>query len=145
MPLQLTLYQAATDDLAPSPTAQAAPPWARYLSGVDGQWVGGGGFTDAPRDGEVEIGYFTLPNHQRQGHGRATAAALLAIAHHANPRLAVVATTLRSPVETPESPSAIASARILSSLGFCRAGALIDADGTPVWRWRNTPKTGPPR
>src|SRR3712207_7923797 len=41
------------------------------------------GFKSRPRDGRVEIAYFTFPEHQRKGIGRQMAAALVEIACHA--------------------------------------------------------------
>lgn len=140
--------------------AQARPlarppstPWVRYLALSGAEILGGGGFAGPPLAGTVEIGYFTLPGQQRQGHGRRTAAALLQLVHQADPGLAVIAHTRREakPAAAPDAagrpsqpglaeadpPSAdrCASARILRSLGFGPPRAAHDAELGPVWRW----------
>ncbi len=128
-------------DARARPLAQApGTPWTGYLSLADGRLVGGGGFAALPRDGEVEIGYFTLPGWQRQGHGRRTAAALMDIARSADPRLTVVAHTARS---APTEADGSASARILRSLGFGAALPMQDAEAGPVWRWTAPPDFAP--
>ena len=127
-------------DAQARPLAKAGTPWTGYLSLADGRLVGGGGFAAAPRDGEVEIGYFTLPGWQRRGHGRRTAAALLAIARKTDSRLTVIAHTARS---TTDEADDSASARILRSLGFGGALAMQDAEAGPVWRWTAPPDGAP--
>ena len=119
--------------------AQARPlplppssPWVCYLTLAGTEWVGGGGFTGPPMAGRVEIGYFSLPDQQRRGHGRRTAAELLRIAHQADPTLTVIAHTQR---EVGVSPGLSPSARILRSLGFGPPQAAHEAELGPVWRW----------
>jgi RimJ/RimL family protein N-acetyltransferase len=138
MSLQLLPCDARAHPLPRPPSS----PWTAYLSLADGRLVGGGGFAAAPRDGAVEIGYFTLPDSQCRGHGRRTAAALLAIARGADPGLTVLALTARS---AGQDVDASASARILRSLGFSPAQAVHDADAGPVWRWTAAPTAHPPR
>ena len=119
--------------------AQARPlalppssPWGRYLALAGTDLVGGGGFAGPPVAGRVEIGYFSLPDQQRRGHGRRTAAELLRIAHQADPSLTVIAHTKRQPDAHPvRSPSA----RILRSLGFGSPRAAHDSALGAVWCW----------
>lgn len=122
-----------------------ANPWTRYLRFAQGHLVGGGGFAAAPRRGQVEIGYFTLPGWQQQGHGLAIAAALLAIARAADARLTVIATTMR---QQGSAADASPSGRILQRLGFGPAVPARDADAGPVWHWAaepaNTARNSPP-
>jgi ribosomal-protein-alanine N-acetyltransferase len=54
-------------------------PHCQVLERATGDVVGGAGFKGAPSDGEVEIGYNIVPS--RQGHGYATAAVGLLLAH----------------------------------------------------------------
>ena len=123
-------------DSAGQPLVLAPPtPWTPYLALTGGQWVGGGGFTGPPRDGAVELGYFTLAGCRRRGHGRAIAAALLKIARHADPRLSLLAHTARSPRGAAAEAHAQASARILRSLGFEGLGPARDDEAGAVWRW----------
>ena len=119
--------------------AQARPlalppnsPWCRYLTLAGTEWVGGGGFAGPPVSGRVEIGYFSLPEQQRMGHGRRTAAELLRIAHQADPGLIVTAHTQR---EAGISPGLSPSARILRSLGFGPPRAAHERALGAVWRW----------
>ena len=139
MSLRLVPCDASARPLAQPPHT----PWTGYLSLAAGRWVGGGGFAAPPRDGEVEIGYFTLPAWQRRGHGRHTAAALLAIARSADPRLTVIAHTERRADGTGQAADDSASARILQSLGFGAAVAAHDAEAGPVWRWAAPPGQDP--
>ena len=102
------------------------PPWIGYLA-VDGQAVvGGGGFVGPPDDNRVEIAYFTLPEHEGQGHARRTATALIAIARAARPGIEVYAKTL--PEDGP-------SPAILRRLGFELIGTAIDHEIGLAWAW----------
>ena len=42
-------------------------PWVGYLAVQDGQVVGTCGFKTPPKDGRVEIAYFTFPGHEGKG------------------------------------------------------------------------------
>jgi RimJ/RimL family protein N-acetyltransferase len=89
--------------------------------------VGGGAFVGPPRDGVVEIAYYTLAAHQGRGHATATAAALCAIARAAQPGIVLEAFTL---------PERNASTAILARLGFRQVGTAQDPDAGTVWAWR---------
>lgn len=106
------------------------PPWIGYIAVKDNRGVGGGAFVGAPKDGFVEIAYFTLASERGQGIASQTAAALVAIARGADPDVGVKAFTLME-----ESPST----RILRGLGFSIAGNAHDADAGEVWEWRASP------
>lgn len=110
------------------------PPWVGYVclarEGGAERAVGGGAFKGPPRDGRVEIAYFTLEAERRRGHAAATARWLVAIARAADPRLIVCAETL---------PEANASTRILERLGFVVTGTALDAEAGPVWHWELAP------
>ena len=102
------------------------PPWIGYLA-VDGRTVvGGGGFVGPPDANRVEIAYFTLPEHEGQGHARRTAAALVAIARAARPGIEIYAKTL--PEDGP-------SPAILRRLGFALIGTAIDHEIGLAWAW----------
>ena len=103
------------------------PPWIGYVAVVNGRGVGGGAFVGAPRDGFVEIAYFTLENEQGQGYATRTAALLMEIARATDPLIGLKAFTLKE-----ENPST----RILKGLGFSIAGVARDADAGEVWEWR---------
>lgn len=110
------------------------PPWVGYVclarAGGAERAVGGGAFKGPPRDGRVEIAYFTLEAERGRGHAAATARWLVAIARAADPRLIVCAETL---------PEANASTRILERLGFVVTGTALDAEAGPVWHWELAP------
>ncbi len=108
----------------------ASEPWIAYLArenaGEDARIVGTCSFKSQPRDGRVEIAYFTFPEHQRKGIGRQMAAALVEIARHAPEAVEVLAHTL---------PEENASTHILESLGFQHLGTVEDPEDGPVWHW----------
>lgn len=101
-------------------------PWIGYFAVTAGIAVGGGGFKEAPKDGRVEIAYFTVPEFEGRGFASRTARALVAIARREDPRLVIAAQTL---------PTENASTAILRKLGF-RLDCTIDhpEDGK-VWEW----------
>ncbi len=106
----------------------AAPPWVGYLARdpASNMLVGTCSFVGNPKDGEVEIAYFTFPGAEGRGWGAGMAAALTVMALDAPEVDRVIAHTLRQ-----EGPST----RILRGLGYERVGDVIDADEGPVWRW----------
>src|SRR4026207_83574 len=55
-------------------------PWIGYLGLADETPVGTCGFKSPPRDGRVEIAYFTIPEFEGRGFASAMAAALVAMA-----------------------------------------------------------------
>jgi [ribosomal protein S5]-alanine N-acetyltransferase len=104
-----------------------SPPWVSYVAVDSGRAVGGGAFVGPPLDNCVELAYFTLPELQGRGYATQTAAALVAIARHADPQLILRAFTL---------PECNASTTILKRLGFALFGDAQDPDAGEVWEWR---------
>jgi ribosomal-protein-alanine N-acetyltransferase len=106
----------------------AAPPWIGYLARDPdgGMLVGFCSFKDQPHEGQVEIAYFTFPEHEHQGYGLAMAGALVEIAFQAPAVTHILGHTL---------PERNASTRILSRLGFEFAGPVTDPEDGTVWRW----------
>ena len=102
------------------------PPWTGYLLACDGEYRGGGAFVAPPADGRVEIAYFTLPGHEGQGFGRATAALLVDLARRADPALTIWAKT---------EPNENASTAILRALGFRHTGSTTDHEIGEAWQW----------
>jgi RimJ/RimL family protein N-acetyltransferase len=102
------------------------PQWGQFWSHdvARGRYVGLVGFKSAPRDDEVEIAYFTFP--RLEGHGFATAAIRHLVEHSAGAVKRVIAHTL------PEEGS---SSSALKRCGFALAGAVVDPEDGPVWRW----------
>ncbi len=107
------------------------PPWVSYLVAAatsDGDAiVGGAAFVGPVTGGCVEIAYYTLPEHEGRGVATFAAAALVAIAQASPERPVITAKTL---------PETNASTRILTRLGFVRAGVVQDDDIGDAWLWR---------
>ena len=104
-------------------------PWGGYLV-VDpqsGVVVGTCAFKGPPRDGAVEIAYFTFPAFERQRYGGAMARQLIAIADAAPEVGLIVAHTL---------PEPSASTRILAAAGLDLIGEVDDPEDGRVWRWQ---------
>jgi RimJ/RimL family protein N-acetyltransferase len=106
------------------------PPWVGYVAFAGSTGVGGGAFIGAPRERRVEIAYFTLPEHERNGYATATARSLLSIAREADPTVTVIAKTL---------PEENASTHILRRHGFQFAGDTHDDDVGLAWLWELAP------
>ena len=104
------------------------PPWVSYVAADGNRGVGGGAFVGRPRDGAVEIAYFTLPELMGRGYATQTAKHLVDIARRATPEIVLKAFTL---------PEVNASTKILGRLGFRRIGLAQDADAGEVWEWRS--------
>jgi len=102
------------------------PPWIGYFAVSAGIAVGGGGFKEAPRDGRVEIAYFTVPEFEGRGFASRTARALVAIARAADPTLIIAAQTL---------PTENASTAILRNLGFRLDRTIDHPEDGKVWEW----------
>jgi ribosomal-protein-alanine N-acetyltransferase len=107
-------------------TAGFEEPWVGYLALSGSTPIGTCGFKSPPRDGRVEIAYFTFPDHEGRGFATAMASGLHALALRHEPTITVAAQTL---------PARNASHRVLEKSGF-RHVATIDhpEDGT-VWEW----------
>jgi ribosomal-protein-alanine N-acetyltransferase len=102
-------------------------PWVSYIAAVCRCGVGAGAFVGAPRDGMVEIAYFTLREFQGRGYATQIAQQLVEIARTTLPAIVIRAFTL--PEENP-------STKILRGLGFANVGYAHDKDAGDVWEWR---------
>lgn len=103
------------------------PPWHGYVAAADGVVVGGGGFKEPPKDGRVEIAYFTAPGCEGRGFATQTARALIAIARRTDPAIIIAAQTL---------PEENASTAILRKLGFRLDGPIVHPEDGRIWEWR---------
>ena len=103
------------------------PPWICYLAVTNGRIVGTCGFKAAPKDGRVEIAYFTFPGYEGKGIATQMARQLLSIARDAQQGLVVAAQTL---------PDRNASHRVLEKLGFTCVGSLQHPEDGAVLEWR---------
>ncbi len=102
-------------------------PWIGYLALEGGACVGTCAFKSAPRDGSVEIAYFSFPGNEGRGVATRMAAALIAMARRADPQVAIKAQTL---------PEENASTAVLRKLGFEQVGVVEHAEDGTVWEWR---------
>lgn len=100
-------------------------PWICYVALAGGTPVGTCGFKSPPRDGRVEIAYFTFPEAEGRGIATAMAAALLAIAR----QFPVIVAA-----QTP--PERNASHRVLEKLGFKHLETVIHPEDGSVYEWR---------
>lgn len=101
-------------------------PWLCYMTFDETSNVGTCGFTGPPIGGEVEIAYFTFPEHEGKGYAQQAARALVTIAKDAKPEVVIKAHTL--PQEGP-------SCQVLRNSGFTRAGSLDHPEDGLVWVW----------
>ncbi|MEO6339863.1 MAG: GNAT family N-acetyltransferase [Caulobacteraceae bacterium] len=106
----------------------AMAPWIGYLARdpASNMMVGTCSFVGNPKDGEVEIAYFTFPGAEGRGWGAGMAGALTAMAFDAPEVSRVIAHTLQQEGT---------STHILRGLGYELVGDVIDPDEGPVWRW----------
>lgn len=103
-----------------------APPWVGYVTVYGAQPVGGCAFVGAPRDGAVEVAYFTLEEFERRGFATQALARMIEIARQADPAVTLTAKTL---------PQENASTMILRRNGFDFAGETTDHEIGLAWAW----------
>lgn len=103
-------------------------PWAGYLAEDDGEFVGSCAYKTPPIAEEVEIAYFTFPEHEGRGIATRMAQHLVDIAF-ANGVVRVKAQTL---------PEPNASTRLLEKLGFVFTGPVMHPEDGEVWEWCKT-------
>jgi len=102
-------------------------PWVCYLAVVGSKCVGTCGFTKPPKDGQVEIAYFTFPENEGRGVATKMAKRLVEIALNARMEgLQIIAHTL---------PTRSASTCILEKVGFVCDGELEHEEDGKVWKW----------
>jgi RimJ/RimL family protein N-acetyltransferase len=104
------------------------PPWIGYLGFEGLDCVGTCAFTGPPREGVVEIAYFTFPGHEGRGVATRMAKGLLSIAGSFAPEVSVTAHTL---------PQEGASTRILRKTGFTFTGPATHPQDGLIWVWRH--------
>ena len=122
-----TIAGAAEITLAFYERTNAEAPWISYLSKDNGSIVGLCSFVGAPKEGVIEIAYFTFPAYEGRGIATAMTGLLITIAQREPTLRALIAHTLQEEN---------ASTRILKKHGFQRDGIAIDADAGEVWRWK---------
>lgn len=103
-------------------------PWAGYLVAKQGVFMGTCAFKAPPESGEVEIAYFTFPEHQGRGVATLMAQSLVDLAKK-HGVVKIKAQTL---------PETNASTRILVKLGFKFSGLIIHPTDGEVWEWHKS-------
>lgn len=106
------------------------PPWIGYLAVESGVGVGTCAFKSAPRDGRVELAYFTFPGHEGRGLATRMCTELVTLARMAQPDIVITAQTR---------PERSASTRVLEKSGFRLVGARDHPEDGRVWEWQLTP------
>ena|SRR5881394_4004707 len=103
-------------------------PWIHGFSLLlsDGTNVGLGSFKGPPTNGEVEIAYAILPQHQGRGYATAAARAMVDFAFRSEEVRSVIAHTL---------PDGAASQRVLQKAGFRKTGEVMDPEDGLVRRF----------
>lgn len=106
----------------------ATAPWIGYFArrADTGAILGSCSFVGPPKDGQVEIAYFTFPDFEGRGVARQAASRLIEKAKQSGAVSIVYAHTL---------PAKGASTRILTRLGFAQTGLAHDDEAGTVWRW----------
>ena len=110
-------------------TVGGDPKWFGYLAieELKKEIVGTCAFKGPPGTlRTVEIAYFTFPEFEGKGFGKAMAAALIRIASSSPEVDHIIAHTL---------PETNASTSILRKMGMSFAGELMDPEDGRVWRW----------
>lgn len=102
------------------------PPWIAYLILKNDKVVGTCSFTGSPKDGAVEIAYWTFKKFEGQGVSSFACAALISIVEKENPDLKVIAKT---------APEHNASTKILEKNGFMFSKIVQDDDIGDAWLW----------
>lgn len=101
-------------------------PWVGYFVVKDNQIVGTGGFTGQPKNGSVEIAYWTFKAFEGQGIASNTCKELVAISKRTDPTLLITAKTM---------PEHNASTKILQKNGFEFAEIVQDHEIGDAWLW----------
>jgi len=102
------------------------PPWVGYFIIQENQVVGTCGFTGKPKDGKVEIAYWTFPEFQRKGIASFACKELIDLSKMADPTVIISAKT---------APEYNASTKILQRNGCEFQGIVKDDDIGEAWEW----------
>jgi len=100
------------------------PPWTGYFIVSEGRVVGSCGFTSKPKDGRVEIAFWTFPRHQGEGIATEACRQMTNIALKEDSSVIITAVT---------SSEEEASAKVLEKSGFLKRGII--SNGDILWIW----------
>ena len=101
-------------------------PWVGYFVLRENQIVGCCGFTGQPKDGNVEIAYYTFKEFEGQGISSFSCKELILIANQSDPTVIITAKT---------APESNASTKILNNFGFRFSGIVQDEEIGDAWLW----------
>jgi RimJ/RimL family protein N-acetyltransferase len=101
-------------------------PWVSYLGLCAEKVVGVCSFKSAPKENQVEVAYFTFPEHENRGYASEMLQSLLKIANSKDSTIRVSARTLKD---------RNASHRVLEKCGFEASDVVVDPDDGEVLEW----------
>ncbi len=101
-------------------------PWVGYFVINNNQIVGTGGFTGQPKNGKVEIAYWTFKEFEGQGVATFACKELITISKRADPKIIITAKT---------APEYNASTKILQNNGFTFSEIVQDDEIGDAWLW----------
>jgi RimJ/RimL family protein N-acetyltransferase len=101
-------------------------PWVGYFVLRENQIVGCCGFTGQPKDGKVEIAYYTFKEFEGQGIASFSCKELILIANQTDPTVIITAKT---------APESNALTKILHNSGFRFSGIVQDEEIGDAWLW----------
>jgi RimJ/RimL family protein N-acetyltransferase len=101
-------------------------PWVGYFVFRKNQVVGTGGFTGQPKDGKVEIVYWTFKEFERQGVASFACKELISISKITDPTITLTAKT---------APEHNASTKILQNNSFEFSEIVQDDEIGDAWLW----------
>lgn len=101
-------------------------PWVGYFVVRENTIVGSCGFVGQPKNGQVEIAYWTFSEFEGQGVASFACKELVSIAKRADASLTITAKT---------APETNASTKILENNGFVFTGIVQDDEIGDAWFW----------
>ena len=101
-------------------------PWVGYFAFNNNQVVGTGGFTGQPKDGKVEIAYWTFKEFENQGIASFVCKQIITIAKATDLNIIITAKT---------APEHNASTKILQNNGFAFTEITQDDEIGNAWLW----------
>lgn len=104
-----------------------SPPWTAFLVTEADVPVGTCAFVGPPREGVVEIAYYTFKGNEGKGIATRMGRHLIEIARKHDPSVVITAHTLPLPG---------ASTRVLEKLGLVLRDFREDPQDGPIWVWR---------
>ncbi|MFV8270259.1 GNAT family N-acetyltransferase [Flavobacterium sp. GT2N3] len=101
-------------------------PWAGYFVIKENQILGSCGFTGQPKEGKVEIAYWTFKEYEGQGISSFSCKELVSISKQFDPTIVITAKT---------APEQNASTKILQNNGFTFTEIVQDEEIGDAWLW----------